>query len=194
MNNIQHILFDTDGVLVHAEPWSLRVAREYWISADMQTFFRGIFQDCLLGNADLKQILPPYLYQWWWNDGVESYLKHWFDSENLPDRELIVEIQKLRKSGIQCHVATNQEKYRLAYLRHEMRFAHDFDGVFCSAEMWVKKPQKEFFLQILEILQVEVASEVLYFDDSPENIKVAQSLGIRGVVYNHISDFTSIIR
>lgn len=29
MNNIQHILFDTDGVLVHAEPWSLRVAREY---------------------------------------------------------------------------------------------------------------------------------------------------------------------
>jgi putative hydrolase of the HAD superfamily len=64
MKNIKHILFDTDGVLVHAEPWSIRYAREAGVTADMQVFFRGIFQDCLLGKEDLKQVLGPYLEQW----------------------------------------------------------------------------------------------------------------------------------
>jgi putative hydrolase of the HAD superfamily len=86
----------------------------------MQEFFRGIFQECLIGNADLREILPSYLNEWGWKDGVDSYLKHWFDSENLPDHALIKRAQELRKSGIKCYVATNQEKYRLAYLRETM--------------------------------------------------------------------------
>lgn len=61
---MKYILFDTDGVLVHAEPWSIRFAREYGVTADMQIFFRGIFQDCIIGKADLREVLPSYLTDW----------------------------------------------------------------------------------------------------------------------------------
>jgi HAD superfamily hydrolase (TIGR01509 family) len=57
-----------------------------------------------------------------------------------------------------------------------MEFDRYFDGIFCSSEMRVKKPENEFYNQILSKLRIENSSEVLYFDDSEENIRVAQSL------------------
>lgn len=183
-----HILFDTDWVLVHAEPWSIRFAREYGVSADMQVFFRWIFQDCIIWKADLMEVLPPYLNEWWWKGTVEEYLKNWFESENLPDNILIEYIQKLRKEWVRCYVATNQEKYRLTYLRNEMKFDEYFDWVFCSAEMCLKKPQKEYFQYILNVLNIP-SDEVIYFDDSLENIEIASSLWIQGIHYQGISDF-----
>jgi len=186
--NYKYILFDTDWVLVHAEPWSIRFTREYWVTADMQIFFRWIFQDCIIGKADLMEVLPPYLSEWWWRWIVEEYLRNWFESEDLPDTNLIGHIQKLRKEWIKCYVATNQEKYRLAYLRNEMKFDEYFDWIFCSAEMWLKKPQKEYFQYILNVLNIP-SDEVLYFDDSLENIEIASSLWIHGFHYQNISDF-----
>lgn len=89
--------------------------------------------------------------------------------------ELIEKIQELRKSGVQCFVATNQERYRLEYLRKDMNFDEYFDGVFCSTEIGLKKPQKEYFEYILNMIEIP-AQEVLYFDDSLENIEVASEI------------------
>jgi HAD superfamily hydrolase (TIGR01509 family) len=58
----------------------------------------------------------------------------------------------------------------------------------------VKKPQKEFFEQILKELKVKTPREVVYFDDSAENIEVANSLGIQGVVYRTKEDFLNAMQ
>ena len=190
MNNpTKIILFDADGVLIRSNSWSSEYIHRKnlpkWVMGD---FFAGIFQECATGQADLKSILPPFLKEWKWGWSVDDFLNEWFQFENKPDHELISKIQELRKEGIKCYVATNQEKYRLAFTREVMKFSEYFDGIFCSAEIWLKKPQKEYFEHILTSLGVS-PDKVAYFDDSEENIQVASSLWIQARLYRNISDF-----
>lgn len=186
---MKHILFDTDGVIVHSDMWSNEYARRSWISSEItRPFFREIFGDCLIGKSDLKEVIKPYLAQWDWTGTVDEYLEEWFRYENTVDKDLLEKIQELRKTGIQCHVATNQEKYRLAYLRNEMGFSKNFDSVFCSCELGYKKPQREFYERVLYILGA-VSDEVLYFDDAKDNIESAKELGIHAVLYKNLEDF-----
>lgn len=190
---MKHILFDTDGVVVHSDMWSNEYVRRSGISPDaMRSFFRDVFGDCLLWKSDLREQIKPFLKEWKWTGTVDDYLNEWFCYENNVDLDLIREIQKLRKSWIHCHVATNQEKYRLEYLRNEMGFAKDFDTVFCSCELGYKKPQREFYEKILHILGAN-ASEVLYFDDAIENIEAAKELWINAVLYRDIWDLEKIL-
>lgn len=186
----KHILFDTDGVIVHSDMWSNEYVRRSGISPDaMRSFFRDVFEDCLIGESDLKEAIKPYLAQWNWTGTVEEYLEAWFLYEDCIDKKLLEKIQELRKTGIECHIATNQEKYRLAYLRNEMGFAKNFDSIFCSCELGYKKPQKEFYEKILHILDVN-AGEILYFDDAIENIEAAKELGIYAILYWDVNDFS----
>ncbi|MBP9811801.1 HAD-IA family hydrolase [Candidatus Gracilibacteria bacterium] len=188
-----HILFDIDGVLIHTETWSSEHLKRNLLPPDtMKDFFGGVFRDCTIGKADLKDILPPFLEKWGYRGNVDEYLKEWFDFENSPDPELMKEIQKLRTSGIKCSLATNQEKYRLEYIQKEMKFDSLFDGIFCSCEIGLKKPQKEYYEYILDSLSIS-GEDVLYFDDSLENIEVARSIGINSILYRNREDFTQAI-
>ncbi len=187
-------LFDTDGVLVHSEMWSVEYSRRMWLSPNtMKPFFSGIFQECIIGKADLQEVIVPYLKEWKWKWNPDKYLHAWFDFENKPDKLLIEKIQKLRKNWAKCYVATNQENYRLAYLRKNMAFETFFDGVFCSAEIGYKKPQKEFYTHIVSTLDVE-PDNIVYFDDDEKNILSSKELGIKWIIYQNISDYTSFLR
>jgi putative hydrolase of the HAD superfamily len=184
------LLFDTDGVLVHSEMWSVAYARKVWLAPDtMKSFFSGLFQECIIGKADLREVLAPYLQDWKWGGSVDDYLESWFSFENQPDHTLLEEIQKLRNDGYMCYVATNQEKYRLQYLRDIMEFNTLFDGVFCSAEIGYKKPEIEYYEYITQAVNMH-PNKIVYFDDDEKNITSAQNLGIASHLYkpdSHIS-------
>jgi putative hydrolase of the HAD superfamily len=185
---MKHILFDTDGVLVHSEMWSNEYSRRAWLAPHaMKPFFSWVFQDCLIGGSDLREAIAPFLHTWWWEWSVDEYLRAWFDYENKPDTLLIEKIQELRKKWIKCYVATNQEKYRLEYLKKEMHFEGLFEGVFCSAEIWYKKPQEMYYTHVIETLWVD-PSEIIYFDDDEKNISQAKSMNIDAHLYTWMGD------
>jgi len=117
---------------------------------------------------------------------------------------LIEKIKQLRSEGIKCYLATNQEKYRTKYMRETMDFENIFDGVFSSAELECKKPEKEFFQKVLDSLEIN-GEEVLFFDDDQRNINGAKSSGIKSFLYvgfdkleeiigNWISAFTGVTK
>jgi len=55
-------LFDIDGVFITAsEPFSKRYETEVGKSGMMTVFFKGVFQDCLVGKADLKEEVSKHL-------------------------------------------------------------------------------------------------------------------------------------
>jgi putative hydrolase of the HAD superfamily len=56
-----------------------------------------------------------------------------------------------------------------------------FERVFVSSEMGTRKPEPEGFLQILDHYGVE-PGDALFFDDNPEFVDGARSLGIRAVL------------
>jgi putative hydrolase of the HAD superfamily len=188
---IKAIIFDADGVLIPSKRrFSKTLAEKHDISLEKTLpFFTGPFQKCLVGDADLKKIISPYLNEWGWTKGVDALLDYWFQLEHDVDAELVKYIQELRGKGILCFLATNNEKYRFQYMLDKMDFANSFDKTYASAHLGHAKPNKDFFSTIFKELEKIQRNEILFIDDSIENIKGAKNFGIHAELYTSFEDF-----
>src|SRR6266699_6685441 len=68
-----------------------------------------------------------------------------------------------------CDLATNQEKYRTAYLLDQMGFERQFDGIFSSVYVGYMKHDTAFFEHVLRELKDVKPQEILFWDDQPGN-------------------------
>ena len=194
---IKSILFDADGVVINSEMFSSKYQKEFGISPEeFLDFFNGEFNDCIVGKADLTELIKPWLSKWKWKGTVEEFLKFWFEAENNLDDGMIDMIKKLREKGIKCYLATNQEKHRTKYLKDNMGFEELFDKVFSSADIGYRKPEKEFYELVLNEIKKEYnisPHEIMFFDDSKENIDSAKKLNINANLYKNFKDFEKLI-
>jgi putative hydrolase of the HAD superfamily len=185
---IKVIIFDMDGVLVHSKRrFSINLAKKHNIPIEITLpFFTGPVQECLAGKKDLKKVLPPYLKKWGWDKGVDVLLDYWFSLESAIDKKVIKYIGELRRKGIVCLLATNNEKYRFEYMMQKMGLQKVFNKTFASAHLGHNKPDQKFFSKIFKELKNVKKKEILFVDDSAENIKGAKDFGI------NTEHFTSI--
>lgn len=184
------ILFDIDGILITGEKtlFSHRLAEELDISIEkINEFFEKDFRECSFGRADLKEKIKPYLEKWKWKGDTNSFLQYWFESEGIKNknlnRKILGEIEELEKEGIKCYIATRQEKYRMQYLSENLGLKNYFDGVFCTCNIGYDKSEPQFFIQVLEKLNLK-PEEILFFDDKEKNINTAKALGIEAHLYD----------
>ncbi len=197
-NKIKVIVLDADGVIINKpDMFSVQYQKEFGISNDvMLPFFKGRFQDCLVGKADLKEELEPLLKKWAWPGLVEELLDYWFKSEHYIDEKIVAEIARLKKMGIKCYLGTDQEKYRTKYIREDMGLEKIFDKIYSSAEMGYKKPDKEFFeiitndLKNKENIQPE---EIMFWDDDEKNVMAGRELGWRSYLYENFEGFYRVV-
>lgn len=183
------VIFDTDGMVVITDMFSVKFCEEYKVPYEIVLpFFKNEFQPCLIGKADLKEQIKPYLPKWGWNKSVEDFLEYWFKAEHKIDQRVVDVIEKLRQSGIKCYLATNQEKYRTDYLRFQMGFDKIFDKIFSSADMGYKKPQAEFFDKVMATIGLN-NDEVQFWDDTEKNVLGAKEFGLDARHYNNFEEF-----
>jgi len=190
------ILFDADGVTIHSEMmFSQKLEQDYGIPMEkMLPFFKGVFQECLFGQADLKEELEKVIGDWGWKKTVDEMLKEWFVFENRPDQKMFDFIKELRTQGIKCYLATNQEIHRGKYLREEMDFNHLFDGLFISAEVGYKKKDPKFFEKIYEQIGEEIPKDhTLFIDDEEENINAAKQVGIATYLFDDLEKLKAFL-
>ena len=187
---IKAIIFDGVGLITHQEPLSIGLARDHGISLEQSLpFFKGPLQDCVAGQSDLKEIIPPYLSAWGWDKGVEALIDYWFGRDHKIDKKMVSYISKLRKKGLMCVLATNNEKYRFAYMLDKMGFTEIFDKAYCSAHLGHKKPDQRFFSKIFNDLENIKKEEILFWDDKAENVQGAKDFGIYAELYTSFEDF-----
>lgn len=192
--NKKCILFDADGVVIQSEMFGVHYQKENSISPDeMLPFYKGVFQDCLIGKADLKEVIEPWLAKWNWRGRTDDFLKNWFNFENKPDKKILDLIKNLRDQGILCYLATNQEIHRTNYMRNEMGFEKIFDGIFSSAEIGFKKPDQNFYKIILQKLKHLDTKEILYVDDTISHVNAAKSIGLEIYWYKNFNEFVQYI-
>lgn len=176
-------MFDADGVVIQSQMFSYQYAQEFNINiCELDNFFKTDFQACLVGKSDLKIAINPWLKKWNWSKSVDEFLEYWFKAEHNLNFELIENIRELRKNKRKCILATNQEKYRLKYMKKEMGFETTFDKIYSSNFIGFKKPDIEFYRYILDDLN-ENPSNIIFYDDRQENIDSAKLLGINSYLY-----------
>jgi len=184
MRMITTLILDADGVLIHGKTFSERLSRDYDVDrAKEKEFFTGKFQECLVGKADLKDSIAPYLASFGWKGTVDELLDYWFSEEYILNKELMEYVGTLRKSGVRVVLATNQEKYRTQYMLDHMGFDGLFDKIYSSAHLGLKKPAIEFFAHVVEDMQVN-KDQVLFWDDDQRNIDGALEYGIHAEFYS----------
>ncbi|MFH1287000.1 MAG: HAD-IA family hydrolase [Candidatus Magasanikbacteria bacterium] len=192
--NKQVILFDADGVVIRSEMFGTHYQQTQGLSPDdMLPFYKGIFQECLTGRADLKEVIVPWLKKWKWDGDVDGFLLQWFQYEHKTDQKVVDLIRELRKNAVSCYLATNQEKYRTQYMRNEMGFEKLFDGIFSSAEIGSKKPQAEFYEFIFRELGVN-KDKILYTDDTASHVEGAKLAGIDAYLYTEFEPFYEYVK
>lgn len=189
------LVLDLDGVICRpAYRFARYLEREHGLTSDhTRVFFTGPFLDCTRGQADLKEVIAPFLSQWGWSESVDRFLEIWFAEESSVDARLLEVVRQLRATGKRCYVATVQERYRTAYLRQEMGFAHLFDHLFTSAEVGAVKPQREFYAAVTQAIGLP-PERLLFWDDALENVTAARSYGWQAEHYTGYEQFRALLK
>ncbi len=192
------ILFDVDGMVIRSKKFSDQMQQQYGVSWDtMKPFFNGPFQACKTGKADLKEELSKVIQDWKWNGTVESLMKFWFEGGLEVNEQMTNLVSELRENGTRCYLATNQEKYRLAFLRDEVGLGSLFDDIFSSCEIGHTKSEAAFFEHVYEALHTQdpslQRSEILFADDHAENTAVAQQSGFQTHLYQDFETFERLV-
>jgi len=176
------LLIDADGLVITRPKYFSEIYSEkYGVPLkDVTEFFVKDFRICQTGKADLKEQLKPYLPKWKWQKSVDDFLEYWFTTDVLLNQRMLDIIDVLRKKGYRCYLASDQEKYRAAYISDRLK--NHFDGLFFSCDLGYKKSEQEFFEEILKRIQTK-PEDIEFWDDEIENTQVAVNLGIKTKLY-----------
>lgn len=187
---IKAIIFDADGMIVHGTRFSDRLASEHKISTDLTSlFFKGDFQLCVVGKADLKEKLNNHISLWGWKKSVDELLVYWFDPQHsVIDERFYPIFEKLKEKGLKIYLATNNEKYRADDFVTKRGLGKYFDKVFASGLVGSKKPETEFFQHIINETGM-TKEELIFWDDDPENTDGAISFGLPTELYTDFDSF-----
>ncbi|MEZ4104429.1 MAG: HAD family phosphatase [Candidatus Paceibacterota bacterium] len=102
------------------------------------------------------------------------------------DAEMTGLLKELRKS-YRLAALTNLTEQRLgADMRMGLYDYFDYKVLSCGEG--VKKPDREFFIRALEIVEVK-PKEVIFVDDQLKNIKAAEELGIKSIQFTDYRSF-----
>lgn len=189
---IKAIVFDLDGMCFHSSDFfSNRLHKEKGVDLEkIIQFFKNEFIDCQKGLKDMKTELEKYFEDWGFDD-VDSLLEFWFSDGNL-DEGMISIICKLKAKGIVCVLGTTNEKYRMDFLKRKFKLQDIFDHIVVSYEVGHRKPDKEFFDRILEIIGMN-ANEVIVCDDKEEHADVLKEIGFIPYLYTNIREFKQFL-
>ena len=184
---IKVILFDADGVIQYApEDWSVAFARllPFENSQRAHKFTADIFaaETAFLSRTDgFDQALDDVLKAWRLIDYKSSVVETMFSLLAFDD--VMEVVQATRSKGIQCFLASNQQKRRAAHMSDKFSYSSKFDGELYSCNLGAAKPSALYFERALEAAGVDAAS-TLFVDDRAENIAGASRLGLHTMLYD----------
>ena len=196
---IKNILFDMGGVVFEidkVEPYkrfgALGINPDDYVDLYTQ---KGFFLDLETGKIDADEFCR-LLAKVGGRDAV-SYDEAqycWLSFvKNIPERNLNC-FTRLRRKYHLC-LTTNTNPFIMKFMRSD-RFSGDrhpitdyFDSLFCSYEIKHCKPSADYFNYVLRADNMNT-DECLFVDDSINNIRSAESLGIHGFLVEPGKDWT----
>jgi len=194
---VNTVIFDADGMVI-AKP---KILPSKKFSQDLNVpleeilvFFKNEFKQCKIGKADTKEVLKKYLPLWGWKKTTDEFLSYWFECQSTINGQIVESIKELRKNGIKCYLATDNEKNRVEYFENALGFKNIFDGIFSSSKIGYEKTQKQFWQTVFEKLNNTDKDNVLYWDDDKENIEIIKNFGFKVELYSDFKTYKNKLK
>ena len=192
---IKTIIFDADGMVLKRDILpSKKISEDFKIPLEkINVFFNNEFQLCKIGKLDTKKVLKNYLKNWGWKKSTDEFLEYWFKFDSKLNNEMIDSIKELRKKGIKCYLATNNEKNRVKYFKNILGFKNIFNGIFSSDKIGYQKSQQEFWKKVYKKLGNPNKETVLCWDNDSHKIEAAKNFGFLTELYTNIEEYKNKI-
>jgi putative hydrolase of the HAD superfamily len=175
------VLFDADGVIQRA-PYDLQLRLTLalgGLESDREACMADIFAaeaPALSGEADFAEALVPVLGKWKAACDAAAILAHWQTIE--VDRSVLALIAGLRRSGVYCALASNQERHRAGHMSGELAYRDVFDREFYSCDLGHVKPSAAYFHEIVRLAGLD-PGRTLFIDDRIANVEAARGAGLQ---------------
>jgi putative hydrolase of the HAD superfamily len=191
--DIKYVILDLGGVLVKIEPDNF-YKKMFQITGININILKDIKNDITLGlitpeeafekviknyklKISLKEIIDSFVYDYIGNkiDGVDEFLS------------------RLKDLDIKIGLLSNTNKLHFDYIKKLFNDFRIFDKIYLSYELNLAKPDKRIYEYVLNDLKIP-ASEIIFIDDTDENIKTALDLGFKAIkVKKNIVNFNEIL-
>lgn len=183
---IENILFDADGVLQYAtRHW--QPALQSLLKLEDESQAKAVLDDVFEAETEVLETEDGF------TERLEAVLAKWGRSGFLPETLAVLHsievhhdvmqiIQAIRRSGIRCHIASNQQTLRAKHMSEGLNYRSLFDTEFYSCFVGAAKPKAKFFDNVVAQLGCD-ASAVLFLDDRAENVEGAKQAGLNATVF-----------
>lgn len=184
---IKAVIFDLNGVFVTSQKLSERF-RDYL--GVPETHFIPVLEEAmqkmrLPGAGDGYAYFAPHLKVWGVALPPRLFWDFWFEPEEAVP-EIVGIVERVRASGAKVIVLSNNFKERMEYYDRRFPFLRALtDAVYYSWQTGFVKSDPRAYQKILMDFNLQPA-EILFFDDSCENIAVAKGLGINAYIFQGI--------
>jgi len=191
---IKAIIFDLGGVCFKID-W-IKINKELMRKFDISILIKSTenkkiqkyYEDALKGKKDVRDMFKELNKNKSDLDEVIEFYKEMYKKYKKHNKEIYKLIRKLKNKFI---IAGLTDTNPIHYKAHEEQGTiKDFHKVFTSFKIRSVKSEINTFKKILKELSVK-PEEVIFIDDNEKNVKVARSLGIKGIIYK---DYEQLIR
>jgi putative hydrolase of the HAD superfamily len=135
------------------------------------------------GKISLSEYLKRLVFYTKRNFTEEDFRKFMFDqSQPIPDMLALIRGIK-EKYGIKIAVVSNEGRELNNYRINTFKLGEFVDFFISSCFVHFRKPDADIFKVALDIAQVS-PEKVIYLEDRPLFVQVADTLGIRGIIHH----------
>jgi putative hydrolase of the HAD superfamily len=114
-------------------------------------------------------------------------------SSLAPMPESLAFLEELHRGGaVGLYVLSNMSHATWDYLRPRHDFWRRFQGIVISAQVRLVKPDPAIYRHLLEQFALDPA-ETVFFDDRPENIAGAKSVGLQAHQFDHAATARTLV-
>lgn len=180
---VRAVVLDADGVMQRNPDGWLDEMTRHVSPDDRGGFAADVFateQEAMTGRRRFADVLDEVSGRWGIRERAVELRRHWRRVEASP--EMVDLVRSLRRAGVPCHLATNQNDERAAYLRHDLGYGDLFDRMFVSCELGVLKSDPVFFDRVVRGTG-SPAGALLFVDDTDEYAETARLAGLQAATW-----------
>src|SRR5512135_1156932 len=188
---ITTLFLDSGGVLLtngwdhHARKRAARNFKMEW--AEMENRHHLTFDTYEEGNLTLDEYLGRVVF-YQSRPFTRAQFRRFMFAQSKPYPEMIELVAQLNvRHALKIAVVSNEGRELNAYRIRKFKLDRFVDSFISSCFVHFRKPDADIFRLALDIAQVP-AARVVYIEDRPIFVQVAQTLGIRGI---HHTDYNS---